>query len=137
MADRIARRTRSGAGTIAAAALFLAGAATDAAAQKVRNTYGSPLDTIRNTHLTTTAPEAKDFVRATSPDKSKLQYTPLTGVEPDRPKPRDLKGVAALQAELESAGAKNEGRAKGLTPRKPTARAKSKPVRAEGGSPAS
>ncbi len=103
--------------------LVVVGAGTPACAQKIRNTYGSPLDTLKDTHLTTTVPEAKDFVRATSPDKAKLDYAPLTGTEPVRPKPRDLKGVAALQAELESAGAANETRAKGLVKKaRPAAR---------------
>ena len=119
--------TNRNGGPLALAALVLALTATAASAQKVHNTYGSPLDTIMNTHLTTTVPETKDFVRATSPDKSKLDYTPLTEVDPERPKPRDPKGVAALQAELESAGAKNESKAKGLLPRKTVARGKSKP----------
>ncbi len=101
--------------------LFVLVADGSAWAQKIHNTYGSPLDTIENTHLTTTVPEAKDFVRATHPDTSKLDYTPLTGVNPERPKPLDTKGIAALQAELEGAGAKNETKAKGLLPRKAAA----------------
>ena len=48
------------------------------------------------------------------PDESSLKYTPLTGPNPVRPKPRDPAGVKALQAELESAGAKNLEKAKGL-----------------------
>ena len=101
--------------------LFVLVADGSAWAQKIHNTYGSPLDTIENTHLTTTVPEAKDFVRATHPDTSKLDYTPLTGISPERPKPLDTKGIAALQAELEGAGAKNETKAKGLLPRKAAA----------------
>jgi hypothetical protein len=85
---------------------------------KVHNTYGSPLETLKNTHLTTTVPDAKAFVRQTRPDESNLEYTPLTGTDPERPKPRDPKGVEALQAELEGAAAKNEVKAKGLLPRK-------------------
>ena len=112
---------------------FLIAGANGAWAQKIHNTYGSPLDTIKNTHLTTATPQAKDFVRATSPDKGKLDYTPLTGVEPERPKPRDPKGVAALQAELESAGARNEVKAKGLLPRKVVAKAKPAPRAADAG----
>lgn len=123
------RRTSAG---LWLACLLIAGA-NGARAQKIHNTYGSPLDTIRNTHLTTATPTAKDFVRATSPDKAKLDYTPLTGIEPERPKPRDLKGVAALQAELESAGARNEVKAKGLLPRKVVTKAKQRPKAASAG----
>jgi hypothetical protein len=72
--------------------------------------YGSPLDTIMNTHLTTTAPPAEDFVRATHPAEKDLDYTPLTGVDPVRPKPRDKANVMALQAELEQAGAIARGK---------------------------
>ena len=105
------------AGTLAASLACLS--AGPAAAQKVHNTYGvSPLDTLMNTHITTDVPDAKDFVRATSPDKKDLDYTPLTGVEPERPKPRSPAEVKALQAELEGAGARNEQRAKGLAPPK-------------------
>ena len=89
-----------------------------ASAQKVRNTYGSPLDTIRNTRLTTDVPEAKDFVRETSPDRKTLDYTPLSGVDPVRPKPRDPAGVQALEAQLERAGARNATRATGVNNRK-------------------
>ena len=101
-----------------AGAIVMAGATSAPAwAQKVHNTYGSPLDTLVNTHLTTDVPQAQDFVRQTSPDRKSLDYTPLTGADPARPKPRDPKQVEALQAELEVAGAKNEQRAKGLLPR--------------------
>lgn len=105
---------------LTASLVFVMVSAGSAPAQKlkVHNTYGSPIDTLKNTHITTTVPEAKDFVRATSPNKDKLDYTPLTGTDPDRPKPRDAKGIEALQAELEGAGAKNEVKAKGMLPRK-------------------
>ncbi|WP_158809817.1 hypothetical protein [Beijerinckia sp. L45] len=112
----------------AATLFFVVLSAGSAPAQKlkVHNTYGSPLDTLKNTHLTTTVPPAKDFVRSTSPDKDKLEYAPLTGTDPERPKPRDAKQVKELQAELESAGAKNEGKAKGMLPRKPIATRKAR-----------
>lgn len=98
--------------------VVLSTGAAPAEGLKVHNTYGSPLDTLKNTHFTTTVPDAKGFVRETSPDKDKLKYTPLTGTDPERPKPRDPKGIEALQAELEGAGAKNETKAKGMLPRK-------------------
>ena len=70
-----------------------------------RNKYGTPLDTLRSTHIYATVPEAEGFVRATRPDAKDLDYTPLTGTDPERPKPRDKANVAALQAELEHDGA--------------------------------
>jgi hypothetical protein len=115
----IARRRASV--PVAALLVFVLVGGAQAEGLKVHNTYGSPLETLKNTHLTTTVPDAKDFVRQTRPDASKLDYTPLTGTDPERPKPRDPKGVEALQAELEGAGAKNEVKAKGLLPRKASA----------------
>ena len=78
------------------------------------NPYGSPLDTLMSTRLWTDVPPAQDFVTATRPDAKALDYSPLTGKDPQRPKPRDAAGIAALQADLESGGAANEARAKGL-----------------------
>lgn len=80
---------------------------------------GTPLDTLMKSHLTTTVPEAKDFVRESRPDAKALDYTPLSGEsapDPDRPKPRDKANVEALQAELERDGARNARRAQGLAP---------------------
>jgi hypothetical protein len=114
---------------LAGFALILAG--VPANAQNKHNTYGSPLDTFMNTHITTDVPEPKDFVKETSPAKSTLKYTPLTGTDPDRPKPRDPKQIKELQAELESAGVKNEGRAKGLLPRKTVRKAQVKQTPAQ------
>ena len=65
------------------------------------NTYGSPLDTIMSTHLWTDTAPAKDFVQEQRPDPKTLDYTPLTGKDPQRPKPRDNANIAALQAELQ------------------------------------
>ena len=45
-----------------------------------------------------------------------MTYTPLTGQDPTRPKPRDAANVMALQAELEQDGARNTARASGLRP---------------------
>ena len=75
-----------------------------------RDKYGSPLNTFMNTHLTTTAPPAEEFVRATHPAQKDLDYTPLTGVDPVRPKPRDKANIMALQAELERDGATARGK---------------------------
>lgn len=79
-----------------------AGARAEGAQPKPpRNKYGSPLDTLMSTRLWTTVPPAKDFVRNSRPDPATLDYTPLTGADPDRPKPRDTANVEALRAELE------------------------------------
>jgi hypothetical protein len=99
-------------------------------AQSKHNIEGTPLDTLANSHLTADVPEAKDFVKSSRPDAKALDYTPLTGSEPVRPKPRDPSGVKALQAELESAGAKNAQRAKGLLPAKRPGAGKGKPAKA-------
>ena len=76
-------------------------AQADAKAKQTHNKYGSPLDTMMSTRLWTDVPEAKDFVKATRPDPKTLDYTPLSGADPDRPKARDRANVEALQAELE------------------------------------
>jgi hypothetical protein len=76
--------------------------------------YGSPLDTLMSTRLWTDVPPAKDFVTSSRPDSGSVDYAPLVGTDPDRPKPRDPAGIKALQAELESGGLKNAARAKGL-----------------------
>jgi hypothetical protein len=111
-----ALRYRTIVGLVLASVIMVA----PAAAQQIKkhNTYGTPLDTLKSTRFKTDVPEAEDFVKETRPDKSSLNYTPLTGVDPERPKPRDAKGVEALQAELEKAGARNEQHARGLLPKK-------------------
>ena len=119
----IARRRASVPVAVSLVLVMVSVGGVEAEGLKVHNTYGSPLETLKNTRLTTTVPDAKDFVRQTRPDESKLEYTPLTGTDPERPKPRDPKGVEALQAELEGAGAKNEVKAKGLLPHKSAHRA--------------
>ena len=85
-------------------------------AKPPRDKYGSPLDTLMNTHLWTDVPPAQDFVTSTRPDRKTLDYTPLTGVDPDRPKVRDKANISALQAELESDKAKNEAKGRVLRP---------------------
>lgn len=100
-----------------------AGAATKAAGpqsteaaptQHKFNPTGSPLDTLLSTRLWADVPPAQDFVKESRPDPHSLEYKPLTGTDPVRPKPRDPSGVAALQAELEAGIAKNAARAKPL-----------------------
>ena len=94
--------------------------------------YSSPLDTIMSTHLWTDVPATQPFVQATHPDPKTLDYTPLTGKDPDRPKPRDATNIKALQAELEADLASNGKRAHGLAdPAKPShAKKRAKAARA-------
>ena len=44
------------------------------------------------------------------PDPKTLDYAPLTGTDPERPKPRDAANVQALQAELERDRVVNQGK---------------------------
>lgn len=78
------------------------------------NKYGSPLDTLMSSRLWTDVPQARDFVRESRPDAKTLDYEPLTGTDPQRPKPRDKANVEALQAELEHDGALNARKGGGL-----------------------
>lgn len=71
---------------------------------------GSPLDTLRSTHIYATVGPAKDFVKESRPDPKTLDYEPLTGTDPQRPKPRDAANVSALQADLEQSRVVNEGK---------------------------
>lgn len=97
------------------ASLLLAGASlgqtAPAPAKHNNNTYGSPLDTMKSSRLWTDTPVPKAFVRESRPDAGSLDYTPLTGTDPERAKPRDAANVAALQAEMERARARAAGRA--------------------------
>ncbi|HUB64927.1 MAG TPA: hypothetical protein VL996_10890 [Methylocella sp.] len=87
-------------------------------------TGGSPLDTLMQTKLWADVPEAKDFVRDTRPPPDSLAYQPVTGIDPERPKPRSKDELQALQGELERAVVHNEGAAqKRLGFKKPKATA--------------
>ena len=88
----------------------MAPARKPASAKKPHSVSGSPLDTLRSTHLWTETGQAKDFVRDSRPDPKALDYTPLTGTDPERPKPRDAANVQALQAELERDQIANKGK---------------------------
>ena len=81
-----------------------------ASTKKSHSVSGSPLDTLRSTHLWTETGPAKDFVRDSRPDPKSLNYAPLTGTDPERPKPRDAANVQALQAELERDQVVNQGK---------------------------
>lgn len=72
--------------------------------------YGSPLDTLMNTRLWADVPEAKDFVRESRPPSGSLSYQPLTGEDPERPKPRTEEELKALESELDRAAARNSRR---------------------------
>jgi len=73
-------------------------------------TSGSPLDTLMSTKIWADVPEAKDFVRDTRPPPDSLAYQPVTGTDPERPKPRSKTELQDLQGELERAS-HNEGTA--------------------------
>lgn len=92
------------------------------------NKYGSPLDTLMSTRLWTDVPPAQGFVRETHPNTKDLDYTPLTGTDPERPKPRDAANVKALQAELERDGAQNEKKGRALRGPAKAARTKRLPA---------
>jgi len=84
-------------------------------------TSGSPLDTLMSTKIWADVPEAKDFVRDTRPPPDSLAYQPVTGTDPERPKPRSKTELQDLQGELERAVSHNEGTAqKRLGIKKPT-----------------
>ena len=93
-----------GAGAIA---LICLASGPFAQAQQAK-TGGSPLDTIMSTRLWADVPEAKDFVRDTRPPLDSLSYQPVTGIDPERPKPRSTAELQALQSELERAAVHNE-----------------------------
>jgi hypothetical protein len=95
--------------------------------ERHRNT---PLDTIMQTRLWADVPEPKDFVKDHRPDKEKLEYQPVTGTDPDRPKLRTPAELKDLETELESARVKTDKRA-GIKPSPVTpAAAKPKPAAA-------
>ena len=96
------------------AALAQTAPASKAADKKSHSVSGSPLDTLRSTHLWADTAPAKDFVKESRPDPTTLDYAPLTGVDPERPKPRDAANVLALQAEMERAHDVNDGKGKPL-----------------------
>ncbi|HUI20017.1 MAG TPA: hypothetical protein VLZ74_03105 [Methylocella sp.] len=92
---------------VAALACICLGLSPFAYAQQAK-TYGSPLDTLMSTRLWADVPEAKDFVRETRPPPESLAYQPVTGTDPERPKPRTKAELKDLQDELERAIKQNE-----------------------------
>src|SRR6202045_2410639 len=73
---------------------------------------GSPFDPLRPTKIGADVPGAKDFVRETRPPPDSLAYQPVTGTDPERPKPRSKAELQALEGELEKAGAQTERNAR-------------------------
>jgi hypothetical protein len=67
---------------------------------KHRNT---PLDTILQTRLWADVPEPKDFVKEHRPKPGSLDYQPVTGTDPERPKLRTQAELKDLDTELEAA----------------------------------
>lgn len=90
------------------------GVASTPAPKRSHSVSGSPLDTLKSTHLWTETAPPQDFVRDSRPEAAALDYAPLTGADPVRPKPRDAANVLALQAELERSRAVNEGKGRPL-----------------------
>lgn len=128
------RRLHTGAGLSVTAALavmilslgsFFCGSLAEAQQAK---TYGSPLDTLMATRLWADVPEAKDFVRESRPSPDSLAYQPLTGTDPERPKPRSKDELQSLQSELERAALRNESTARKRLGFRKQAAAAAKPV---------
>src|SRR5579875_933898 len=92
---------------LAAAAVACLALCPSAQAQQAKP-GGSPLDTIMSTRLWADVPEAKDFVRESRPPPDSLEYQPVTGTDPERPKPKNKAELKALEEELESAIGQNE-----------------------------
>ncbi len=81
-----------------------------------------------NTHIWADVPESKDFVKERRPPPERMDYTPLTGTDPERPKLRSKPELQDLETELENARARNEKRGH-IKPKQETATsAKSKPA---------
>ncbi|WP_148210580.1 hypothetical protein [Beijerinckia indica] len=67
------------------------------------------------TRLWADVPEAKDFVRENRPAPNTLDFTPLTGASPTRPRIKSKEEIEALKSELDQAAAQSRSRA-GLAP---------------------
>jgi hypothetical protein len=80
--------------------------------ERHRNT---PLDTLMQTRIWADVPEPKDFVKEHRPDKEKLEYQPVTGTDPERPKLKTPSELKDLESELEAARVKADKKA-GIKP---------------------
>ncbi len=69
----------------------------------------------RRTRIWADTPEPKDFVKDHRPPASRLNYQPLTGSDPERPKLRTPAELKDLETELEAARFKADKKA-GIKP---------------------
>lgn len=110
---------------MAATALGLAALAAPALAQDGRGEAKlgeDPFSVMMRWRPTTTAPDMPDFVKKTRPDEDKLNYTPLTGEEPTRPKRLTPAELAATTGKLDAAAAAARARAAAAFPAKKASR---------------
>lgn len=110
-------------GVVPCAMLLLAFALSAPGLAQERKLGPSPLDTLMNTKLWADVPEAKDFVRQSRPPEASLDYQPVTGADPDRPKLRTADELKTLQSELEQAAGHNLKRAGKISRAKNAAKA--------------
>jgi hypothetical protein len=73
-----------------------------------------PFSVIMKWRPTTEAGEMKDFVKQTRPSEDQLQYTPLTGDTPDRPKVKSKNELGATMSGLDKAAAAARARGAAL-----------------------
>ena len=81
-----------------------------------------PFSVILRWRPTTTAPDMPDFVKKTRPAEEQLNYTPLTGEEPTRPKRLTPAELAATTGKLDAAAASARARAAAAFPAKKASR---------------
>lgn len=93
--------------------------------KKVRH-RNTPLDTIMQTRIWADVPEAKDFVKEHRPDRERLKFRPVTGTDPERPKPRTPAELKDLETELEGARVSADKKA-GIKPAPAASASTSKP----------
>ncbi len=79
------------------------------------------------TRIWADTPEPKDFVKDHRPPASRLNYQPLTGSDPERPKLRTPAELKDLETELEAARVKADKKA-GIKPAAAVVSNKPKPA---------
>jgi hypothetical protein len=106
-----------------------AGFADDTNAKKNRkkDNHQSPLATIMQTRIWADTPEPKEFVKTARPNREKLDYQPVTGTDPERPKLRTPAELKDLETELEAARVHADKRA-GIKPTAAGTPSKPKPT---------
>jgi hypothetical protein len=115
-------------GLTCALCLFAAASfAEDTNANKKKDNHQSPLATIMQTRIWADTPEPKDFVKDHRPPASRLNYQPLTGSDPERPKLRTPAELKDLETELEAARVKADKKA-GIKPAAAVVSNKPKPA---------